>query len=733
MNSRLLPFETAAAAARRRLPLPSDVPDRVDVRDLFALIWRKRRIIFAATGAGLVLALAASVLMTPLYASVSKVMIESRVPQLARSQQVVQDLAVNDQAVNSVVSVITSNVLIGKAIDEIGLPALDGLDPANAPPSLMARVSGAIRSIFPSPPAGPSLMTPEEAKRQRLTAVIQKNLKVTRELQANVIDIQMALPDRVLSARIANALANEFIASQVNTRRDTAGNATRWLEQRLAETRSQVEQAEAAVDRYRAAHLLSDGGTLDGATQQLGELNNQLVIAHADRVTAEAAYNRLQEVIAKTGMTGVRDIVTSPTLDALNSQLMDLQRQDAIWAANYGPQHPERVRLAGEIKGVQDDIAREVQKIVEQKKSDMATATLRETTMRQSIAAMEQRVVELSQSNIGLGQLQRVAESARAAYNDLLSRLNETRTEQQLQSPDSLLIERATVSRLPSSPKPLLMAAVGGMLGLVLGFGVVFFQEMTSASFTRAVELERETGLPVLAALPQGEWTSPLGAWSELSRRPYGLYAERIRHLRTALLMKDGRGEARAILLASSVPDESKTTTTLALARMAALAGRKVLVVDGDLRRSTLSQTFGWTMTHDFADFIANGCSLSEAILRDERLGFDVLACARPRPDAADQLSETWLAPMIASLKQAYDLVLVDAPATLAVADALVLAQAVDESLYLVRWRSTERGYVAKGLSQFAEAGVPVSGLVLTLVDPKTGADVHAGDYDYSR
>jgi succinoglycan biosynthesis transport protein ExoP len=180
------------------------------------------------------------------------------------------------------------------------------------------------------------------------------------------------------------------------------------------------------------------------------------------------------------------------------------------------------------------------------------------------------------------------------------------------------------------------------------------------------------------------------------------------------------------------VPDEGKTTTALALARMAALAGRRVILVDGDLRRTSLSQTFGWSFDRDFADFIANESSLGKAIHHDSALGFDVLAAARPRPDAADELSAEWLEPMITSLKAAYDLVLVDAPASLAVADALVLAQAVDECLYLVRWRETPRQAVAKGLAQLAEAGAMVSGLVLTQVDPRTGSDVYAGDYDYS-
>lgn len=732
MNSRMLPFETAAPALRRHAR-HAGAPDRVDVRDLAGLIWRRRRVVLGSMAAGLILALAAAFVMTPKYEAVSKVMLDSRVPQMTSPTQVVQDPALNDQVVNSSVTVIESNVLIGRAIDRIGMDKLAAMDPANRPPGLVDRAKAWVEGLLPKAPAGPSLLSPEQAMRERLSWEIVKNLKVTREDQSNVLDISVWNRDRVLATQLSNALAAEFIQSQVAARQAQAGEATKGLEDRLSVMKADVEKAEDAVDNYRAAHLITDGGTLDAATQQLGQLNNQLVLARADRIQAEAAYNRLADVVAKQGLAGVGQLVSSPVLDQLNGQLMDLQRQDGIWVAQgYPPTHPERMRLATEIKGVQGDIAAEVQKIVEQKKSDLATATLREQTMQQSIAAMEARVVELSQSTIGLRQLQRVADSARQAYDGLLTRVNDSRTEAQMQQPDAQLIEQATYPSVPASPRTMLMAAVGGLLGLAIGFGAVLFQELTAPSFAHAADLEEATGLPVLAAIPEGDWRSPLGAWQELAAKPYGLYAERIRHLRTALLAREGMAEPRALLLASSVPDEGKTTTALSLARMAALAGRRVVLVDGDLRRASLSQTFGWDMPHDFADFIANTCSLGEAIHRDPALGFDVLAARRPRPDAADELSTAWLEPMIASLKGAYDLVLVDAPAALAVADALVLAQAVDECLYLVRWRSTPRQGVAKGLAQFAEAGLAVSGLVLTQVDPKTGADVYAGDYDYS-
>ncbi len=755
MNSRVLPFESGALSGalgggggrgrdphRRRSGggRPQE-PDRVDVRELFRMLWRRRRVVLAGVLGGVVLALAVSHLMTPTYTGLAKVLIESRPSQVtegAPNRSMPPQL--NDQVVNSEVAVLQSNVLIGEAIQAIGLKRLAQMDPALKTPSLLARGLGAVKSLLglgagsgtSKPQPGAPVLTPAQKQLQRLTWAVSKELRITREGQSYVIDIKVSNPDPVLAALLANGLADQYIASQVTGRQDSAAKATHFLTGRVVELQKQVEAAEAKVEQFRAQNLLVDGGTLEAARQQLGQLNNQLIIARGDQIAAQARYERIQQVIKKGGLTEVSSIVSSPALDTLSAKLMGLQRQDAIWAQHYGPQHPERVRLAAEIKGVQHDLNEEVQKLISQRKNDADIAGIRARTLEQSINKMETRVVALSRSTIGLRQLERQATAAQAAYQQLLARLTDTQTQEQMQRPDAKVIARADIASRPSSPRTKLLAILGGLVGLIFGTGLVFFLELTASTFRGLGELERETDLPVLAAVPRGPWKSPLGAWRELAQDPYGLYAERIRHLRTALLMRDGKEGARSVMMASSTPAEGKTTTVLALARMAALAGKKVVVVDCDLRRSMLYRLFGWQAEKDFASFINNECGLAEAIHHDKELGFDVLAASRGRPDAADELAVDWLLPMFETLKRKYDLVLVDAPALLAVSDALVIGQAVDTCLYLVRWGHTPRQAVAKGLSDCEEAGLVMAGTVLTQVDPRLSPDVYAGGYAYS-
>jgi len=177
--------------------------------------------------------------------------------------------------------------------------------------------------------------------------------------------------------------------------------------------------------------------------------------------------------------------------------------------------------------------------------------------------------------------------------------------------------------------------------------------------------------------------------------------------------MRDETQISESLMILSSAPGEGKTMTTVALAEMAAKIGRSVIVVDCDLRRSTMNRAFGWRMDYDIADFIEGTCSLDEAIHSPTELPFDVLCGAGPRPDVAEELSTLWLKPMVEELKSIYDFVIIDGPALLAVADAIIIARAADTRLYLIEHDKTERSAVRDGLSMLYEMSMGIDGVIL--------------------
>jgi len=703
--------------------------DRVDLRDLAHKIWRRKRTIVGCIVAGALLAGVAVSQVTPLYTASSKVMLDPRKGRVTTTQAVVSNLDVSAQLVNSEVAVLDSNVLIDKVIKEIGVDRLALLDPG-VRLSLMARLKNLV-GLGKQPVTAPTAGVLQARKTERLVYAVRKALTVRSQPKSYVISISVKTPSPKVSMLLAGTIADQYIANQLLARKQTAERASVWISNRVDQLRTEVERAEQAVETFRSTSLVLEGSSLETATAQLFEMNTRLATARSDRAVATARYDQLLRVIDKGGIKAADAIVTSPTLQALNAQRIALMHKDAVWAERYAVDHPMRQNLRNEITQIDADIDTEIRKQVDVQRNAVDTAKILENSMAASLNEMEQRVNRISANALGLRELERKVTASRQAYTQLLTRLTEIQSQEQLQRADAKLVERATIPGAPSSPRPKLLIAMGGFLGGAVGLALAFFLELSGTTFRSETEIESLTGLPVLAMIPQGDWASPRAAYREMEHSPNGIIAERIRHLRTALLTGVNKDRGRSIMITSSVPAEGKTTTTLALAKMAALAGKTVIVVDCDLRRASLHQAFEWQMDWDLGDFIHDQCSLGDAIYSDPRLGFDVLASSEPMPMAADELSETWLKPMLDMLTRHYDVVLLDTPPALAVSDALVLAQMVDTTVYLVRWGQTPRPAVLKGLGLFENISGGPSGIVLTMVDMKSSAMSYTEDYAY--
>ncbi|MEM9248039.1 MAG: polysaccharide biosynthesis tyrosine autokinase [Pseudomonadota bacterium] len=729
MNSRVIPVDLCRferPAALRRAPSASDRgdADTVDLRGLFRAVWRGRWGILAwMFGLGALLYIAVRT-VEPTFEATAKVMLDPRTAQIMAGQELVRDLDLSEEVVNGEAAVLRSNVLVERVISEIGPLRVDHENTFELTPEIEADILEAI--------ALPDARSAEmDQLIQGLVWLIRRDLTVFRDGESYVISIRTAHHDPALAAEIANTIATSYIGAQVDDRRDTTTSATAWLEDRAEELRAQLDVAEAGVAAARAAGLNLDGGSAETVRQQIAELNGQLVAARSDRVAAEALIDRLEAVRARGGIAEVAEIASSPLIEQLNLERIDLERQDAQWAQRYDVDHPERQRIARAQAGLDGELAGEVERIIAQRRNETQIALLRETSLRDGIAELEERVVSISSNEGGLRQLEREAQAKRDTYETLLARLAQARTQEQLTQPDAKLIERASVPSAPSAPRPKLMAALGLMLGLAGGLSRILFRELTADTFRRASDLEAETGLPVLAVTPVQPWQGLMASTAALRDTPYTPYGERMRHLRTSILMREGREQSRAVMMLSAAPGEGKTTTTLALAQMSVLAGKSVVVVDADLRRSTVQAAFGWDMEHDFADFIRGDCSLDKAIYTDPDFGFDVLAARGTHPDVADKLAVGWLSAVVSELKRVYDVVLIDAPAMLAVSDALVVAQVVDTRVFMVKWDATPRRSVLDGLAALEDVGLGVHGLVFTMVDPERSPDAQATGYSY--
>lgn len=690
MNSGVLKPDTLRLSSRVYPPQDLGDADAIELRALGGVFRKRWKLLFGAATISAIIAFLLVSLMPPTYKAQAKLILDPRKAQIITDGEVVADLDPSLQIMNGEIAILQSNLLLGDVVRTLGPGRLMEIDPN----------------------AG-KIDVPTATRIEGLIAVIRKDLKVFGEGDSYVIVVEYSAEDRLLAMDMTNAVVNRYLALQVDGRQETIGQATIWLEDRLRSLEMEVAAKEERIATMRTESLLENGGALENAAQQVTTLNNQLVIASAERLTAEAQVQLLDRLLEENNVEEALAVVSSAAIDSLRNQAFELRQQDAFWAETVGPEHPRRAPILADLQRIDREIAVEVFNVRELRRSEAEVARFRELSLQESIVQMEERVLQISRGEIGLRQLEREAAASRQTYEALLARLTETRTQQRLQEADAKLIEEATLPGAPSAPKPKMMALLAGSVAFALAAISVFLGEMTATTFRTTREVQKETGLPVITALPLGKWNSLKGAIKYLRKNPYSVYAESLRQLRTNILMRDETQISESLMILSSAPGEGKTMTTVALAEMAAKIGRSVIVVDCDLRRSTMNRAFGWRMDYDIADFIEGTCSLDEAIHSPTELPFDVLCGAGPRPDVAEELSTLWLKPMVEELKSIYDFVIIDGPALLAVADAIIIARAADTRLYLIEHDKTERSAVRDGLSMLYEMSMGIDGVIL--------------------
>jgi capsular exopolysaccharide synthesis family protein len=603
-------------------------------------------------------------------------------------------------------SVMRSNTLLGDLIGQIGLDRLE--------------------SLYYDKPRTDSI---RENRIASLIDQIRENLRIQREGESFVVVIRFDGNDAELVAKVANGIADTYIDQELTGRRESVRQATIWIQELVAEAQFEVQRTETALATARAQSLEAEGSSYDNARQQLANLTSELAVARAGLAAAQATYDQLEAVLSEAGARGLAMALTSPMLESLLTDRLEVLRKDDEWARSYDSDHPQRVRLRDQLAGIDAQLEIEARRVIEQRAGDVVVAQSRVTSLSNSVQQLEDQLAGISGNTVGLRQLELEAAAARQYYEALLARLSSATGQDRLQLPEARVIDRAPVPEAPSAPRPKLLGAFGGLLGFTLAIAAAVFMEMTRSTYRNRREIEAETGHRVLATLPRVRGQDMRGIITDLRGKSNSVFGERVRQLKTYLFMRNGGSDKKVIMVASSRPDEGKSLVTMALAEMAVLAGKEVVVVDADLRASKMVRAFGWKPDHDLADFVLERCFLDEAVLTDEELGINVIPTTNHSVEAADELNVDWLAPTIEELKAVYDVVIIDSPPLLEVADGLVLARVADSVIYVVRWDSTPRQAVAEGLEALAAMRANVEGIVLNRADPKFAENAYGESY----
>ncbi|MEL7213486.1 MAG: AAA family ATPase [Pseudomonadota bacterium] len=338
-------------------------------------------------------------------------------------------------------------------------------------------------------------------------------------------------------------------------------------------------------------------------------------------------------------------------------------------------------------------------------------------TLRQLETNLSEKISRQSLDLVTLEQLQREATASSLIYEYFLSRLKETSVQQGIQQADSTILSPAEVPPGPARPRGLLIVVFSALLMGLIAAAQVIRREALRQTFRTTDEVEEFTGHTVLGQIPRIPGRNRKAVLNYIASKPTSAAIEAVRNLRTSIFMA-GPASPQIIMLTSSVPGEGKTTQVLAMAQNMASLGKRVLVIEGDIRRRMFRSYFEIGDGPGMMAALTRKIRLEDAIWRSDLLGVDILPGDKTNSNAADIFSTPQFERLLRGARRSYDVILIDTPPVLLVPDARVIGQHADAILYTVQWDKTPRRLVATGLRSFQTVGLVVTGMVLSKVNP---------------
>ena len=658
-------------------------------------------IIFVIFGAAIVTVM----LMTPRYDAVSRIRIDpsrsAAMGQLSDQQGGLPDQGV----VDTEVSVMRSFEVAKRVVERLGLDQ-DPEFSRNIPP-------------LPNRPSQQQIAA-------RLNAVIMAVLKATsaeREKATYIVDIRASSIDPLKAARIANSFAGEYIAFSLTRRSSTAEQQSQFLGKRLKELSDEATAAESQLAEYRAqAGVIPNGsGSSTMVEQQIAPLSSQLATAQSEAAAAAAKVRSAEAQVRSGGTDSVSAVLTSDVIRAFRTQRAELLQAQGEIQTRYGPKHPETQRVAQQLADLDGQIDTESRRIIAGLRADASSAEARAQSLAAELSRLRAEQTSSTRSSAIADTYQRRADSAKTAYDLLAQRASASEQAAGSNITPAQIIEDATPPALPSRPRRGLLLGLSLIVATLTATGAVLVLELANSGVRSAAELQKlgltvHASIPMLSAAQLVVSGTPVTPTQLVIRQPIGFYAETFRTLRSALILRH-QADRRILSIVSTLPGEGKTTTALSLARVMALAGTKLLVIDCDFRRAGLTEAAGIDAKAGLADVLRGEVPVDQAIVPDVVGGLSILPLAERLFTPEDLFSGPAMQDLLKDLRGRYEFILLDTPPLLSVADARTLATLSDAVVMVVKWNSTPRNAVRASLDLLANDHVDVVGSALTMVD----------------
>lgn len=560
-----------------------------------------------------------------------------------------------------------------------------------------------------------------------LAMALLDNLKVRRVGETSLIDISYTAQDPLSAAKVANAFSQAYVDQQAADNQAKSSGSSGRMGTTAAQLAQKAREADAAVARFKLSHNMVFETNSPNIGQDIANISVALADARAQQAEASARRRFVQS-------GGMNDTVSgNSALTGLRDQHAEVTRNLANLEARYGPRHPKVIEAEQELDAIRGQVSMEVSRQAAVANAQAKFADQRALSLESSLNAARGAQIRQIAAAAELASLQREAETANLLYNNMLASQGQEAASQAVSPPDTTLSSPATPPLRPSSPILPLNIAIGMILGLAVGLGIAYVRERWSIGLKTNDDIGRVLGknffnsLPTLASsIENAKTADPVEA---ITAHPLSLYTEAYRSLAASLRLS--KPNVKVIGVTSALPREGKTTCAVNMARTLAMAGERVLLMDCDLRRRNVSTLMTPAAQKGMVQVVRGEAGLKDVIQVDQATGLHILPLAAQSHVGAQPFGTHAFDAMMATLRDNYDVIVMDTAPVLAVVDTRLLLNHIDALGLLACWRQTPIRAIRSAIHQIESSGGEVAGVAMSLVDVNSQAHAGYGDASY--
>ena len=581
-------------------------------------------------------------------------------------------------------------------------------------------------------------------------------LKVTPIRNSYLLEVSFQSPDKFLTQRVVNAIADEYMYLSIDRRNESFALVRKWLDKQLQEMAAKVYEGQKKLYKFGQQTDIYTSEDKDNViVQKFIDLNALLTKAQAEKMAKEAQYRQIKDKGPNAPL-----IVNNGLVSSLRMQLVAQQAKVSSMQKVFLSGHPEMQVEKAHLAELQSRLQSEIQRLQESVKADYEAAKRTENLLSDSFAAQKGQMTKLQDNLTEYQILKRNAQTNEQFYQALLARVKEANIASTMVPSNASVIDLAPLPEAPFSPNTRRHLMLAAFLGLTLGVGLALLIENMDDSIKSPDDLERACNLTSLGNLPQiggsrritlshqgkpdssailryfprlqhGNQSTIEAADLDLIvyKHPRHPIAEALRHTHTSIMLSMSGRPPAAIMVSSPNPSEGKTMVASNLALSFAMSGHQVVLIDCDTRKPRVHQIYQLDLQPGLTNYLTGNATLKEILRLTSVPNLTIMSAGTHPPSPVNLLNSEVFKDLLNQLRNQFQHIIIDTPPILAFIDARIISVLVDGVLLVTKYHSTDKNAGRQTQHLLSQINAPIMGAVLNGINTSEG---YGGYYYYN-